>query len=357
MSLTFKTKISKMKKVLIFLLSTVMSFVFAKAFSASSGIDPSITVPVTLSLTHGVLPVISMYMPNGIMSAVVLKRAYEAELLRSLKEIKDGFLARIPDRSELVGNDVLDITKAGVKPNVIIDNSSYPISASQRTDEGIVLALRKLTTEVTVVTEDELYALPYDKKNSVIEDHKTALNESYRKLALHSYCPSADSVTTPVLLTTGGDDGTGRKRLTKTDLVSFRTKLNNAGIGECDLVLCNEHVEDILNWSEVFSAQYQVIATGLVMPMFGFNISQNIGYAPVFNTLTKKAYGAVGAVGDVSASVAFIPTRMLKAYGSLKMYSKEPEPRYQQSEVNFNSYFIAVPKDSEGTGAIISGLV
>ena len=48
---------------------------------------------------------------------------------------------------------------------------------------------------------------------------------------------------------------------------------------------------------------------------------------------------------------------MVKGYGSLTMYYKQPEPRWQQTEVNFNSYFIAIPKDSEGTGAIISGRI
>jgi len=346
-----------MKKLVLLLFSLMLSVVFGGFVSAATGIAPVYSIGGAVLISGFVLPVINTYLPTGIMSAVVLKSAYEAELLKQLKEVKGDFLSRIRDRSDLVGNDVLDLTRAGAKPNVLIDNYVYPIAASQRTDEGVKLHLRKFTTEVTIITEDELYALPYDKKNDVINDHKLALQEEFRKLALFSFCPVTRTVKTPVITTTGEDDGTGRRRLTKADLIRLRTGLNTLGVTECDLVLCNEHVEDMLLWSEVFEKQYQVISSGLVVPMYGFYFSQNQGYAPVFDGLTKSAYGAAATGTEKSASVAYPAFRMVKGYGSLKMYFKEPEPRYQQSEVNFNAHFIATPKDTEGTACIISGSV
>lgn len=331
----------------------MLSMFIGAAFGIATHIDPVASAGVFGGLSF-TMPI---FLPEGIASAVVLKSAYEAELIRGLKSIKDDFLSRIRDRSDLVGYDVIDLTKAGARPNVLIDNSVYPIAAAQRIDEGFKLYLRKLTTEVSIITEDELYALPYDKKGSIVEDHKKSLQESYRALALYSFCAATNSATTPVLSTTGADDGTGRKRLTKADLVSFRTKLNNLGVSACDLVLCNEHVEDILLWSEAFEKQYQIISTGLVVQMFGFFLSQNQGYAPTFNGANKAAFGAAPAVGDVHVSVAYPAENMIKAYGSVKMYAKEPDPRYQQAEVNFNAYFIAVPKNNEGTGVIKSGTV
>lgn len=346
-----------MKKIIAIIFSLLVSVLFGSFVSVAVGVPPVYSIGGAIILANVIMPTIASALPQGVLNAVVLKSAYEAELLKSLKEIKTDFLARIRDRSDLVGNDVVDLTKAGVKPNVLIDNATYPISAAQRTDEGIKLQLRKLTTEVTIITEDELYALPYDKKNDVIADHKLALQEEFRKLALHSYCPASQTAKTPVLVTTGEDDGTGRRRLTKADLIRLRTALNGLGVIDCDLVLCNEHVEDILLWSEVFEKQYQAIASGLVLPMYGFYFSQNQGYAPLFNGTNKTAYGAVATGTEVSASVAYPASRMVKAYGSVKMYFKEPEPRYQQSEVNFNAHFLAVPKDSEGTAAIVSGKV
>lgn len=345
-----------MKNILKFLLATMFTMMVGMMTSLATGVNLAVTITGALVASNFVMPVIHHVIPNVMRGEVVLTQAFEQQLLKGLKSIKDDFLARIPDRSDLVGNDVLNLTKAGVKPNVLIDNTTYPIAASQRVDTTDKLALRKLTTEVTVITEDELYALPYDKKGDVNNDHKLALQEEFRKLALHSFCPTANTSTTIVLSTSGANDGNGRLRLTKDDLIKFRKKLDDLGVGVCDLVLCNDHCEDILLWSEVFANQYQAIASGLILPMYGFNISQNQGYAPTFNSSTKNAYGATVSAGDVKASVAYLPERMLKGYGSVKMYYKDAEPRYHQSEVNYDAHFIAIPKDTTGTGAIISGI-
>lgn len=343
-----------MRTFLRFLIATIVAVISGMGVSMATGIQPFVTLTTSVIISHIILPFLAN---NTMFSAVVLVSAWENELIKSIKTIKDDFLARIPDKSNLVGNNVINLTKIGVKPNVLIDNNTYPIEGGQREDSPVVIQLRKLTTEYTIITADELYALPYDKKGSVIEQHKLALVEEFRKIALHSFSPTTNSSTTPVLETTGDDDGTGRKRLKKEDLIKFRRKLNDIGVGACDLVLCNEHVEDILLWSEAFVNQYQAIASGMVVPMFGFYISQNQGYAPSYNTGTKKAFGAAVEATDVHASVAYPAERMFKAYGQVEMFYSTPEPKYQQHELNFNAYFAAAPKDSTGTGALISALI
>ena len=347
-----------MKKFTLFILTTILSFVFGGVLSASTGIDPSLTISGTLVTSNFVMPVISSLLPSNIsMAAPVFKSAYEAELLRALKTVSNGFLARIPDRSDLLQANTIDYTKIGAKPNVLIDNAVYPIPGGQRTDEGLKVFLRKLTTEKTVIMRDEIHNLPYDKTNSVIAQHKEALIEEFNKLALYSFCPAANAATLPVLATTGADDGTGRRRLTLADLLKFRTALNKLGIGQCDLVLSDEHVEDISLWSQPFANNYHVVASGMILPLYGFNMIQNQGYAPVFNAGIKAAYGAAPAAGDVSASVAYLPTRLFRAYGDVEMFWTPANASYHQDEVDFNAYFIAAPKDNEGRGALISGTV
>jgi hypothetical protein len=347
-----------MRKVVLFLLTALFSVLAGAIGSAVFGIEPDIAIGGSLLTSMVAMPIVGSAMPSGIlMAAPVFKSAYESELLKSLKTVSNGFLARIPDKSELLEANTIDYTKIGAKPNVLIDNTVYPIPGGQRTDEGLRVNLRKLTTEKTIITRDEIHNLPYDKKSSVIEQHKEALAEKYNKLALYSFCPTASAATMPVLSTTGENDGTGRKRLTKGDLLKFRTALNNLGIGQCDLVLCDEHVEDISLWSDPFANNYHVVASGLILPLYGFNMIQNQGYAPVFNAGTKAAFEAAAAVGDVNASVAYLPNRMFRAYGDLEMFFTEANASYHQDEANFDAYFIAAPKDSEGRGAIISGLV
>lgn len=338
----------------------LLHFFLAFAFAVMSGAVISVAVGTDFGVMASIFfifnAIISPLMPqNALFAAVVFKTAYVDELLTQLQVVKNTFLARVPNVSHLLEANTINYSKIGAKPNVLIDNATYPIPSVQRTDEGLIVYLRKLTTEGTIITRSEIHNLPYDKKNSVIAQHKESLLEKFYSLALYSFTPSANTTTTPVLVTTGADDGTGRKRLTQADLIKFRTALSNLGVAECDLVLSNEHAEDIMLWSQVFANQYHAIASGLVLPLYGFNITQYVGYAPTFNTGTKKAFGAVSGAGDKKASVAFMPKRMFQAYGSVEMFFTPATAKYHQDEVNFDAYFIAAPKDSEGAGAIISG--
>jgi len=342
-------------KTFIKILTTIaMSLILGVFASFATGIDIAITSSVAFVLSN----VIGFAIPEGVLPAtVVFKSVYEDELLKGLKTIKNNFLSRIPDKSYLLEGNTINYNKIGAKPNVLIDNNTYPIAAAQRIDEGKVVNLRKLTTEATIITRDEIHNLPYDKNNSVIIQHKEALLEEYYKLALYSFAPTSNASKMPVLVTTGEDDGTGRKRLTKEDLIKFRKLLTSLGVGECDLVLCADHVEDIMLWSQAFENQYHNIASGIIVPLYGFNIWQGQGYAPRYDSGTKVAYGAAPSGTEVKASVAYVPNRMFRAYGDVEMFFTPATARTHQDEVNFDAYFIAAPKDDEGRGAIISGTV
>ena len=58
--------------------------------------------------------------------------------------------------------------------------------------------------------------------------------------------------------------------------------------------------------------------------MLGFEIYE-YDDCPYYNatTLKKVAYGSVPADTDMQASIAFSPTRMMKANGSVKTYASE----------------------------------
>ncbi len=178
--------------------------------------------------------------------------------------------------------------------------------------------------------------------------------EQYFELALYSFAPTTNTATTPVLKTTGAVTTGGRKRLTKEDLIRFRTALTNAGVGQCDLVLCADHVEDILLWSQVFENQYHNIAKGQVLPLYGFNIIQGEGHAPVYKGVDKQELKTTQGTDKFQASVAYLPKRMFRAYGDVEMFFTPANASYRQDVVGFDAYVIAAPKDNEGRGAIVS---
>ena len=71
-----------------------------------------------------------------------------------------------------------------------------------------------------------MYALAYDKIALVKDSHAEALAELKIQKAIHALAPSGNTAAMPVLLTTGEDDGTGRRRLVWKDLVDFKKKLD-----------------------------------------------------------------------------------------------------------------------------------
>lgn len=277
-----------------------------------------------------------------------------------------SFLNEITDESALVmngakDNDVINLVDVGVDPEVLINNTTYPIPAAAQTDTNIPISLDKYQTEVTTVSDDEIEYIAYDKIGLVQKKHTKAVNKAKFAKAAHALAPAADTAATPVIVTTGADDGTGRKKMTKKDLVALKRKFDNEEMEEEGriLVLCSDHYNDLLedpDTKNLFAGQNQDESTGKLNKMIaGFKIywyTKN----PYFNPTakTKLAYGAVPTATDYKATIAFLADDMFKATGRTKNYDKQPEPRTQQWEYNIRHNFIALPKKQRGIGAIVS---
>ncbi len=173
------------------------------------------------------------------------------------------FLDRVPDYSRYVENDVIHLTEIGVQPDVLINNTVYPLTPKALGDKDIPISLDKLETDATAITDDELYALSYNKMQAAIGLHRDALVETALKRAIYSFAPNADSEKTPIVKTTGGDNGSSRKKMTIADIISLKKKFDEQKIPADGrmLVLCPQHVNDLLLENEVFQRQYQDIAS------------------------------------------------------------------------------------------------
>ena len=68
----------------------------------------------------------------------------------------------------------------GVDPDVLINNTTYPIPLQALEDKDIAISLDKFQTKVTPVTDDELYAISvqYDKMSRVKESHANARSDA-----------------------------------------------------------------------------------------------------------------------------------------------------------------------------------
>lgn len=285
-----------------------------------------------------------------------------SELRKQFLNMDASFLNPIRSYDDKVNNDVINFTEIGAAPNVLIDNAVYPIATNSRTDDNRPVSLRKLETENTKITDDELHALGYDKNSSVMEQHKTSLMRSYLKLGAWSLAPSASAAATPVLKTTGATVG-HRKRLTPDDLVAYKVLCDNL---EIDLAmryfaLSAEHAGDLLLVDQSFRDRYNNTATGEILRnIYGFNMFETVHTPKYLGTNdTKKAFGAAALSTDVSASVFYTSLNSMKAIGSISMYYSEAsaDPENRMSKVGFRMYGIVSPVVASGVGAIIDTYV
>lgn len=348
-------------------MKTVSKTICALLFNMLMGaiIAPLLGVPlhagmlamVAIGITMGFAPV-----PKGVLRAGVYAEVWTGELVKGLREFLTGsWLDGVPDQSSIVNNDVIHLVEVGVDPDVLINNTTYPIPLQALDDKDIAISLDKFQTKVTPVTDDELYAISHDKMSRVKESHANAISDAKFAKAAHALCAQENTDKTPVLKTTGAaDPTTGRHRLTLNDLVSLKEALDNLKVPASNrrLVLCPDHVNDLLRSEQTFREQFNINRnTGAVGNLYGFDI-YTYGDNPVYTTAgKKKAVHAEASAGEFQCSFVFYVPRVFKATGSTKMYYSEAstDPEYQRNKINFRHYFIAMPKKADAGAVMMSG--
>ena len=343
-----------MKKI-IFMMALIANCLIGVTLCNAAGLPP---------VVGGIgLPLISLAFPIGNVGlcAGVYTEVWTGEMVKKFRNAADslGWYAKIRAYDDKVDNEVIHFVLIGGDPNVLINNTTYPIAVVSLSDADKPISLDKYQTEATPVTDDELYAISYERMSSVIERHHEKIAETKYSRALHALAPDTDSSITPVVLTSGLNDGAGRAMILQKDILALKRSFDKLKVPTAGriLVLCPEHVNDLLANDQKFAQQYYNYTTGKIANLYGFEVYEYVD-CPYFTatTKTKKAWGSVPAAGDFQASVAFYAPRMMRANGTTKMYYSEAstDPTMQQSLVNFRTYSICLPLKKEAIGAIVS---
>lgn len=356
-----------MKRALI-LMAILVNCAAGCVVAAFAGVPPAVGC-ITVNALATASPLLGI---EGLRASIYLE-IWTGEQIKAFRTdvASLGWLAAIPSFDQYVrpgiGNeaDIIHLITVGADPEVLINNTTYPIAIVALPDGDKAISLDKYQTTATPVTDDELHAISYDKMASVIERHTHAVNETKYVKAIHALTPQTHTAKTPVLKTTGetAPEG-GRKMLTRKDIISLKKEFDKI---KCPvkgriLVLCPDHIADLLAVDQKFTDQYHNYTTGKVANMYGFEVYEFTG-CPYFSQAvtgqspvpaTKLAYGAVPGATDMQASVAYYAPRMFKATGSTKTYPTEAEATMQQFLYNVRHYFIALPKKQEAMGAIYS---
>lgn len=345
-----------MKSLMKFMTGMLFNVVMGVVLASFIGVDAAYG-----AASGAVLPMaLGCFMPGGALMEGVFTEVWTGELVKKLNAgMQATFLNGIPDYSTNVNNEVIHLVDVGGDPDVLVNNTTYPIPIQDLADGDIAIGLDKFQTKATRVTDDELYAISYDKFGSVVERHRESIvTVKYKKFA-HALAPYSHTAKTPVIQTSGETDtATGRKKITPKDIIALKRAFDNMEVPEDGrvLVLCPDHVNDLLELDQSFKDKYYNYTSGKLMNMYGFEVYTFVN-APYFNKNgVKLAYNAVPTATDHKGSFAFYRPRMFRAQGSTKMYYSEAatNPQTQENLVNFRNYDIVLPKKMEAIGAIYS---
>ena len=347
-----------MKKLILMFIALMVNCLTGATAAQLLGADPLTGAGVMCAIGA----VCGNLIPQGALGAGVYTEVWTGELVKALRRgLEATWLDGIPDNSSIVSNDVIHLVDVGVDPDVLVNNTTYPIPMQALNDKDIAIKLDKFQTKVTPITDDELYAISYDKMSRVKESHGNAINDAKFAKAAHAMCAASNDTNTPVLKTSGQrDPETGRQKLTVNDLIRMKKALDKLGVPTVGrrLVLCNDHVNDLLEADQKFKEQYNIDRNnGTVGRLYGFDIYE-FANNPLYTTAgVKKALGAVAGTGEFQCSFAFYTLRVFKATGSTKMYYSEAatDPESQQNKVNFRHYFICMPKKADAGVVMYSG--
>lgn len=316
---------------------------------------------VAFGATVGVLTAsaaVGAFAPNqsGVASAGLNKELWLAEIMEGFYS-DDMFLSECRDLSSFVENDILNLAEAGVTPDVLINNTTYPIDVNDRTDTPIALTIDRFDTENTMIQKADEVELAYDKMKSVVYGHKQALREKIMQKAIHAIAPSTNGTYTPLLAASGANNGEdGNKALTWSDVRKLQKRFNNAKIPSAGriIVFTEQHLSDLE--SEDLDRFNRVMDKGVICGFKIYTLADSD--MPRYNksTAAKVAFAAAPAGTDVRASVAFHKDEVGRAMGSQDMFHSKAEndPIYRRDVIGFAQRAMVLPIRNKGIAAIYS---
>jgi len=267
-----------------------------------------------------------------------------------------SFLRYARDYSALVEYNAINMAEAGVDPDVLINNTAYPIPVVQRADIPIKIELDKFETENTLVRRPEVIQYAYNQLESVIMGHRNQLRATTAEKAAHAYAPVVDASYTPVIQTTGAVKDT-RRTITFDDILNLKERFDNMEIPleERYLVLHPSHVTDLIRIDTKGFKDLTDVVNGQPKRYAGFGILQ-FSRTPFYNldTMEKLPWGVAGGADAGFCSFAFQANEVMKADGDVFMYERINDPEHRATIVGFDKRFIAMPIRYKGVGAIVS---
>lgn len=253
--------------------------------------------------------------------------------------------------------NIIHIPRTNFNPDVLVNNSAYPIALQAYNDDEVTVQLDKYQTKVTTLSDDQIVGASYPRIDFATSGHVRSITSKKYQKAIHAIAPASDAVDTPVIEATGDVGPHGMKRLIYDDLVTLKDRLDTAEVDASDrrLVLCSRHWNDLLIDRKNFGDKLVNYNSGQPAPVIaGFTLYEYMANPHFSDAGVKLAFGSVPVATDRQASIVFWKNGIAKKTGMTKQYFNpaKNDPENQTNKLNYRHYFIALPFEAKYIGAI-----
>lgn len=249
------------------------------------------------------------------------------------------FIVRSKDDTMYVDNKTVHLPQSGTQPTVEKNRSTFPGTASQRTDITLDYNIDAYSTDPMHLLDTDEIEVSYDKRQSIISDHTDALNTTIADWMLVNWAPTVGSRifrTSGDARPAGAPSATGdRKKVTLDDFLQAKRKLDKDDVPSEGrvVVMPADMYNDLLALDAIISADKlgnAALPSGVVGRIFGFDIYIR-SRVLVFNnaaTPVVKNPGVAGAATDNEAALFYHPNFVRRALGAVKLFADEDNPLY-----------------------------
>lgn len=261
----------------------------------------------------------------------LIKEIWVSDVMEALNRNAD-FLPYSVDHSAYIAFGTVHIPQSGSNPTVVKNPASFPLTINERTDSDRTYLLNQFALEPTLITNLDELQISYDKRQSVLGQQISTLTQRIGdEVAISWSATGADNIVATTGTATGtalapGATGT-RKEVTLLDIANLAKKLDKDNVprGGRKLLMSTDMFWQLMGISDVLRASYNgfqsqpnVIQTGIVAQIFGFDVMIRPVVSVYANSTTvPKAFGAATATSDNLACIAFHTSTVARALGSM----------------------------------------
>ncbi len=273
---------------------------------------------------------------------------------------------------EFINDKTVKIPQAGALPAIAEDNSVYPLTVAERTDDTKEYDLIEFSLGAIRLGESDKLTLSYNKRQSIIKGHMDALNDRIGLRALFNW---ASDTTARQVETTGTatsniapPSGTSTRKSLKIDDLQSGLKILskdnvNVSDGKVYCIMPADMYWDFIREEASAINQLQRNATnvtlspGVINSLFGINIIVRDATVVFATGKTKKALGAAAAATDKWGAIMWHSDYVSRAKGTVKAYINTDDALMQGDVLSATLRFNSVPMrtDLKGIVSIIQG--